>query len=303
MGVHHLLEAHLANSNGFSLRDIAAVRGGHASTYSRQIAACEDLTEHPEWSEALDRLHEKRKTVSPPRIDLTRNDIIETFDLEEPSLHRTFQHLTPFIREDEGQILMGDMPRGVATFRGQREPKYGFEKDEGLALLTLELIWPANDGQGRARIFTGAPNITDADFWAAPEKPKQKLERHPPKKQARKYEDRFARPYDKLTRNGFLTQEEVNAAREFEQLYIGRQAGSDQALWNYLQERTEGDILDTLMAFCVNQRGFEEFEKQKGWAARSGKVVFKVALQQLNHFMKGPNAPSNPLYGSKLERE
>lgn len=302
MAVHHLLEAHLANSNGFSLRDMAAVRGGHASTYSRQVAACEDLTEHPEWSEVIDLLHTKRKEVDPPRIDLTRTDILDTFELNEQELYQTFRQVAPFVKHEHGQIVMGNMPKGVALIAGQKEPKISFPKAEGLCFLTMELIWPTTEGKEQARLFTGAPNLSDADFWAAPRKPGVEVKPGRKPKQKPKYEDKFIRPYDSLLRRKFITQDEVNMAREFEQLYIAKDHAAKQ-IWEYLEKRNYGDIHNVLMAFCVENRGFEEYEKERGWAARSGKVVFKVALQQLTYHLGREDAPPNPLYGTRTLKD
>lgn len=289
MLIRPLLEAHLANSHGFSLRDIVRERGGHASTYSRHVAACEDLTEHPEWSEAIDLLHKHRDKVNPPRLQLTRQDILDTFGVEEQKLLITFQHLTPFIKNPEGRVLMGDMPRGVATFVGSQFPKYTFEKNEGLCLLVLEMIWPSDDGKGQVRRFTGASNVSDHDFWEAP----RKLTRS----KSKKSQSKFDRSYDSLVRRKFITKEELMTAQEFEQLYIGREAVT-KGLWEYLLDRNKGDIHNVLMAICIEQKGLQEYEQEKGWPARSCKVVFRIALQQTRWHLDKPEVP-NPLFGTR----
>ena len=48
---------------------------------------------------------------------------------------------------------------------------------------------------------------------------------------------------------------------------------------------------------CCYLEGLEATEKRMGWAARSGKVVLRIALQRLRRFYEETNAQGGGLIG------
>ncbi|MFM2366921.1 MAG: hypothetical protein RIR95_1529, partial [Pseudomonadota bacterium] len=56
-------------------------------------------------------------------------------------------------------------------------------------------------------------------------------------------------------------------------------------------------LADVVLRVCCHLEGIETAERRMGWAARSGKIVLRIALQRLRRHYDGAYGRSGPLIG------
>ncbi|AWB48547.1 helix-turn-helix domain containing protein [Gemmobacter aquarius] len=93
----------------------------------------------------------------------------------------------------------------------------------------------------------------------------------------------------------FLTAGDRGGFRSDSGLAEGPRAARERVL-KALQDLGPG-LGDVVLRVCCFVEGIETTERHMGWAARSGKIVLRIALQRLKRHYEDRYGPSGPLFG------
>lgn len=275
----------------------------------RQIRKVEQRRDDPLVDRAIKALSDE-KAVRPSRLDLLqalRNlarpramlaialDMAQGVILQEtrngePETGTTLAATTAMTLALRGWIESGQTAKRVLRYRITPAGR------AALRDLTAE-------AENRARALAEAPDpgrgdrSAKVDPWQAPERVSAMPHHESPIQGLARRKDREGKP--------FLTRPMIRAAERLREDYELAQIGTDRLLdWKKLLQQAEArlagkdrdtaigqvtfalselgpGLAEVVLRCCCLLEGLEATEKDMGWAARSGKVVLRIALQRL----------------------
>ena len=313
---------------GQSLRDVARVAGVNASTVMRQVRHYEARRDDPLMDEALRNLalRQRRLAEKPPHPKA-----------DEPPIEIEGSRILAKLAEAGAMMVLApDMEKAIVLREmasGKSQRTAVFTREIAQALILKDWISCKKSGKialyeitakGRQMAAQLAAQRADPPFaqsarlWARGEgaaAPRAlRLAQSETPLQA------LARRRDKLG-NPFLSSDLLRAAdclrEDFELAEIAAELGRN---WEELttmppaQQMGEGrrraqerlrvallalgpELSAIAIGICCYHEGIEEAEQRMGWAARSGKVVLRIALQRLRRHYGETYGPSGPLLG------
>lgn len=320
--------------HGRSIRSIARGTGCHASTILRQVRRCEMRRDDPLVDHALHRLGRLRDGADAPE-DAEGSTSMNSLNLRKgaPETDRLEAEARRVLRRLAEQGACLAVAHGMETAVVVREDPSGQTirtgtVDKEIAEAMALRDWIESSGSGRVLRYriTSAGRTALRDLLAA--------EDDDPDETAEMRGDLAARygtaetPILMLARRRdrdgtpFLSTELVRAGERLREDYeVAAMAGEPEGGWESLiGSDPEGDVKargaegakarlwaalaelgpglgDVTFRVCCRLEGLESVEKRMGWAARSGKIVLRIALQRLAQFTERRDGPGGGLIG------
>lgn len=268
---------------GVAMRELARAQDLEPSTIMRRIRRVEDLREWPEWDILLDRLAELP--------DLQVVDDAAVLRATGQDLETVTEHLlaaSTALAQEGATIAVADAPTSCVFFEGEVVSRVPRE----VVVTWLGLGWIKTHEMGpRVNRYV----VTDRRAIGVVEKPRSEPRPSPRAPYSRLTDPgndniqklMSMRPGSKGSRFGY-SQDHVNLAMDVRTQMVLAEAkgvGSGELKRVVRMRETLGeDMFEVLYAFLHAGHGFERIEKDRGYPARSCKILLRVALDQVRHF-------------------
>ncbi len=319
--------------HGRSIRSIARGTGCHASTILRQVRRCEMRRDDPLVDHALLRLGRAGGGVEAPD-HVEGHKAMTSLNLERsaPETDRLESEARRILRRLSEQGACLAVANGMETAVVVREDPNGqtirtgaVDKEIAEAMALRDWIASGDNGRVLRYRITSAGRAALRDLLANDDEPETHAanggEHHARYGMAETPILMLARRRD---RDGtpFLSTELVRAGERLREDYeIAAMAGVPEGGWESLLGRpSEGDVTargaegakarllaalaelgpglgDVTFRVCCQLEGLESVEKRMGWAARSGKIVLRIALQRLAQHCEDRDGPGGGMIG------
>ncbi len=320
--------------HGRSIRSLARGTGCHASTILRQVRRCEMRRDDPLVDHALLRLGRAGGgATAPDHVEGHRSMTSLNLEKSAPETDRLELEARRILRRLSEQGACLAVASGMETAVVVREDPNGQTirtgtVDKEIAEAMALRDWIASSGNGRVLRYrvTSAGRAALRELIATDEREPEIHSESGGEHHARygMAETPILMLARRRDRDGtpFLSTELVRAGERLREDYeIAAMDGVPEGGWeSFLGRPPEGDTTargpegararllsalaelgpglgDVTFRVCCQLEGLESVEKRMGWAARSGKIVLRIALQRLARYCEERDGPGGGMIG------
>lgn len=277
-----LLEAYLSHHvSGLPYRELARQTGLQPSTHMRRTKRCDEMTDHSDWEDLVQRLADYRNENQPENLSVSPEDVMEGLGIDKDAVTRVLLQLSPVLSVQSSTILAGDMKMCAAI--AEHLAKESFPKEFLLFFFAMGWVGPKEGTaiDGKVRIFVPLEGLVGAaSEFVIEGSLKQVLPRQKTVRMSRNAAHLTqVMPIELLCRRNskVYNQAVQDQAFSFRQAWMFRETtGKD--VWLALHEHVPPRTMRFLELVCGEGIGLEVVEKKLEMSARSAKMVLLHAL-------------------------
>lgn len=283
-GLKHIDAYHRNTIEGVPMRKIAAERNQHASTVMRQIRTIETVRDLPEWEEILMLLG--KVTGSRKGAAVAIEDLEKALGVTEQQAEAELAAQSRLVKSPDTSLQMAKSGPGGLFYKGEVRGIV----HRPLALMWIALGWMDTDREvveGRARRYHLTPTAPELGDTASPRTPGlvqmtgAKI------------------PFDTIIRR--LPAELIPALKKWRLIWDLRNgAGRDEV--DRAREVLHPMVFEALVEVGCEGGHVESFEKRHKVPARSGKLLVRLALEQLESKQADDKDSTEPKIGRQLQQ-